>query len=78
MFVREEGLSRSPIFAMLSESLSGIATIRANHAVEYFQKKFRRVHDAHGMYPETLCITIILIRFHSTMWFSATSSINIM
>jgi len=45
---RIEGLSRSPIFAMLSESLSGVATIRANDAVEYFQKKFRFVHDAHG------------------------------
>jgi len=45
---RIEGLARSPIFAMVGESLSGIATIRANHAVEYFQKKFRQVHDAHG------------------------------
>eukprot|EP00578_Thalassiosira_sp_NH16_P018260 CAMPEP_0181116794 /NCGR_PEP_ID=MMETSP1071-20121207/22145_1 /TAXON_ID=35127 /ORGANISM="Thalassiosira sp., Strain NH16" /LENGTH=1366 /DNA_ID=CAMNT_0023201071 /DNA_START=81 /DNA_END=4182 /DNA_ORIENTATION=+ len=45
---RLEGLARSPIFAMLSESLSGIATIRANDALGYFQKKFRFVHDAHG------------------------------
>lgn len=35
---------------MLSESLSGIASIRANNAVEHFQKKFRTVHDAHGRY----------------------------
>ena len=33
---------------MLSESLSGIATIRANNALDYFQKKFWEVHDAHG------------------------------
>ena len=33
---------------MLSESLSGISTIRANNALEYFQEKFRLVHDAHG------------------------------
>ena len=45
---RLEGLARSPIFAMLSESLSGISVIRANNAIEYFQKKFRTVHDAHG------------------------------
>lgn len=42
---RMEGLARSPIFAMLSESLSGIATIRSNNALEYFQKKFLGVHD---------------------------------
>ncbi|KAL9182396.1 hypothetical protein ACHAXT_013048 [Thalassiosira profunda] len=45
---RIEGVARSPIFAMLSESLSGIATIRANNALDYFQKKFWEVHDAHG------------------------------
>eukprot|EP00804_Cyclotella_cryptica_P018853 CCRYP_020942-RD/>CCRYP_020942-RD protein AED:0.33 eAED:0.33 QI:0/0.9/0.90/1/0.9/0.90/11/87/1336 len=45
---RMEGLARSPIFAMLSESLSGIATIRSNNALEYFQHKFRVVHDAHA------------------------------
>lgn len=44
---RLEGLARSPIFAMLSESLGGIAVIRANDAVPYFQEKFRRAHDAH-------------------------------
>jgi len=42
---RMEGLARSPIFAMLSESLSGIATIRSNNALDYFQQKFRVVHD---------------------------------
>ncbi len=37
---------------MLSESLSGIATIRANDALTYFQGKFRLVHDAHGVYTD--------------------------
>jgi ATP-binding cassette subfamily C (CFTR/MRP) protein 4 len=45
---RMEGLARSPIFAMLSESFSGIATIRSNNALEYFQKKFQKVHDVRG------------------------------
>lgn len=44
---RLEGLARSPIFAMLGESLGGMATIRANNFVGYFQSKFRRAHDAH-------------------------------
>ena len=35
---------------MLSESLGGIATIRANDAVGFFREKFRDVHDAHGKY----------------------------
>jgi ABC-type multidrug transport system fused ATPase/permease subunit len=42
---RMEGLARSPIFAMLGESLSGIATIRSNGSLEYFQQKFRVLHD---------------------------------
>jgi ATP-binding cassette subfamily C (CFTR/MRP) protein 4 len=44
---RLEGLARSPIFAMLSESLSGVATIRANDSTRYFVKKFEGAHDAH-------------------------------
>ena len=44
---RLEGVARSPIFAMMNESLSGTATIRANNAKEYFLKKFEEVHDAH-------------------------------
>jgi ATP-binding cassette subfamily C (CFTR/MRP) protein 4 len=44
---RLEGLARSPIFAMLSESLSGIATIRANDSVDYFVKKFQSAHNSH-------------------------------
>lgn len=42
---RLEGLARSPIFAMMNESLSGIATIRANNATSYFTSKFEIVHD---------------------------------
>ena len=44
---RLEGLARSPIFAMLSESLTGIATIRANSATTYFKTKFQDAHDTH-------------------------------
>jgi ATP-binding cassette subfamily C (CFTR/MRP) protein 4 len=45
---RLEGLSRSPIFAMLSESLVGISTIRSNGAIDFFRSKFRQVHDGHS------------------------------
>lgn len=45
---RLEGLARSPIFAMLSESLSGVATIRTNESLQYFQKKFVAAHDSHS------------------------------
>ncbi|KAG7350940.1 multidrug ABC transporter permease/ATPase [Nitzschia inconspicua] len=44
---RLEGLARSPIYAMMSESLSGVATIRANSALQYFTLKFEAVHDSH-------------------------------
>ena len=45
---RIEGIARSPIFNCLSESLSGIATIRSNNAIQYFQQKFAKLHDAHS------------------------------
>lgn len=45
---RLEGLARSPIFAMMSESLSGISTIRANGAKSYISKQFEKCHDAHS------------------------------
>lgn len=45
---RLEGLARSPIFAMLSESLSGVGTIRANGSVAYISKLFEDCHDAHS------------------------------
>jgi len=44
---RLEGIARSPIFAMLGESLTGIATIRANAATDYFKEKFQVAHDTH-------------------------------
>ncbi|CAB9509666.1 Multiple drug resistance-associated protein-like transporter 1 [Seminavis robusta] len=44
---RLESLARSPIFAMLGESLGGIATIRSNQSLGYFRKKFEEAHDAH-------------------------------
>lgn len=44
---RIEGVARSPIFAMMNESLTGVATIRANKAVTYFTKRFEELHDAH-------------------------------
>lgn len=44
---RLEGLARSPIYAMMNESLSGIATIRGNDATNYFKNKFETIHDSH-------------------------------
>ena len=44
---RLEGLARSPIYAMLGEALGGVATIRANNAVDYFRQKFEDVHNRH-------------------------------
>jgi ATP-binding cassette subfamily C (CFTR/MRP) protein 4 len=44
---RLEGMARSPIFAMISESLNGIATLRSNNKMEYVKQKFEAVHDAH-------------------------------
>mmetsp|Transcript_6011 Transcript_6011/g.12890 ORF Transcript_6011/g.12890 Transcript_6011/m.12890 type:complete len:1360 (-) Transcript_6011:38-4117(-) len=45
---RVEGTARSPMFSMLSESLNGISTIRANGATDFFQKKFKLAQDAHS------------------------------
>ena len=44
---RLEGMGRSPIFVMLSESLEGISTIRTNGKIEYFSKSFETLHDGH-------------------------------
>ena len=44
---RLEGLGRSPMYAMLSEALNGIASIRSNGAVDYFSRKFEEAQDAH-------------------------------
>jgi ATP-binding cassette subfamily C (CFTR/MRP) protein 4 len=45
---RLEGLARSPMFDMLSESLNGIITIRSNNATQHFQRQFQLRHDAHS------------------------------
>ena len=45
---RLEGLARSPIYAMMSETLSGTATIRANDATNFIRRKFENYHDAHS------------------------------
>jgi ABC-type transport system involved in cytochrome bd biosynthesis fused ATPase/permease subunit len=45
---RLEGLSRSPIFDSIAESLNGVATIRANDAVPYFRAKFEDAQNAHS------------------------------
>jgi len=45
---RLEGLARSPIFAMISESLSGIATIRTNDSIDFFRHKFENAQDTHS------------------------------
>jgi ATP-binding cassette, subfamily C (CFTR/MRP), member 4 len=44
---RLEGISRSPCFAMMSESIDGIATIRSNGFIQYCSEKFESFHDAH-------------------------------
>jgi len=44
---RLEGISRSPCFAMMSESIDGIATIRSNGFIQYCSGKFESFHDAH-------------------------------
>jgi ATP-binding cassette subfamily C (CFTR/MRP) protein 4 len=44
---RLECIARSPIYVMLSQSLGGIATIRANNATTFFRKKFAAVQEAH-------------------------------
>lgn len=44
---RMEGVARSPIFALLSESLTGIATIRTNNAQKYFLEKFEEKLNNH-------------------------------
>jgi ATP-binding cassette, subfamily C (CFTR/MRP), member 4 len=45
---RIEGMARSPIFAMMSESVAGIATIRSNGLVDYCTTKFETIQDAHS------------------------------
>ena len=45
---RLEGTARSPKYAMLNESLNGIATIRANDVVVYFRNKFEKLQNDHS------------------------------
>eukprot|EP00550_Attheya_septentrionalis_P002538 CAMPEP_0198285332 /NCGR_PEP_ID=MMETSP1449-20131203/4662_1 /TAXON_ID=420275 /ORGANISM="Attheya septentrionalis, Strain CCMP2084" /LENGTH=1282 /DNA_ID=CAMNT_0043982737 /DNA_START=271 /DNA_END=4119 /DNA_ORIENTATION=+ len=45
---RLEAVARSPMFAMLSEALSGVAIIRSNDATDYCKKKFEAANDAHS------------------------------
>lgn len=67
---RLEGVARSPIFAMMSESLSGVATIRANNAVGYFTKKFETAHDAHtrAFFSFIACSRWVGFRMDSLMY----------
>lgn len=44
---RLEGVGRSPIYAMLTEALNGIATLRCNDKVAWVGDKFEAVQDAH-------------------------------
>lgn len=44
---RLECMARTPLYVMLSQSLGGIATIRANNATNYFRKKFVAAQEAH-------------------------------
>lgn len=44
---RLEGVGRSPIYAMLGEALNGIASIRSNNVIGYFQQKFEDAQDNH-------------------------------
>lgn len=45
---RLEGMARSPIFAMMSEALKGITTIRSNSKIQYFSEKFEKAQNAHS------------------------------
>lgn len=42
---RLDGLGKSPLYAMMSESITGIASIRANHKHTYFAGKFESIHN---------------------------------
>lgn len=77
---RIEGMARSPIFAMMSESLKGVRTIRCNDKTEYFFNKFEDIQTAHtkAAFAFTLCsrwfafhLDIISFIFTSVASFSA-------
>lgn len=77
---RIEGMSRSPVFAMMSESLKGVKTIRCNGKINYFFHKFESIQTAHmkAAFAFTLCsrwfafhLDIISFVFTSIASFSA-------
>jgi len=60
---RFEGMARSPIFAMLSESLSGIVTIRSNNLVDFFRREFQARRDAHSRLVYVYLIFALAVRY---------------
>ena len=87
---RLEGLARSPIFDSMSESLSGVASIRANDAIYYFRAKFEAAQDAHsraffafiyssrylGIRIDCLMFAVICISCYVAIIFKETGTIN--
>lgn len=45
---RLESMARSPVYSMMSESINGIASIRANGAVDYFRERFAVAQNIHS------------------------------
>lgn len=45
---RLEGVSRSPIFSQLSNTLCGLSTIRAFGVEQKFMRDFEEIHDVHN------------------------------
>ena len=77
---RIDGIARSPIFAMMSESLKGVRTIRCNGKMDYFSKRFEDIQTAHtkAAFAFMLCsrwfafnLDIISFVFTSVACFSA-------
>eukprot|EP00986_Skeletonema_menzelii_P009118 scaffold4065_cov211-Skeletonema_menzelii.AAC.1 len=77
---RIDGIARSPIFAMMGESLKGVRTIRCNGKVDYFSKRFEDIQTAHtkAAFAFMLCsrwfafnLDIISFVFTSVACFSA-------
>lgn len=77
---RIDGIARSPIFAMISESLKGVRTIRCNGKMDYFFNRFEEIQTAHtkAAFAFTLCsrwfafnLDIISFLFTSVACFSA-------